>query len=126
MMYRFVRGDGRTWRVTTVNYRYRLAIAGQDIWRMHWHPGGSSDISYPHLHARFDGAPVGANMIKQHLPMDRATLEQAIRWAEQCGYPMARQDWGTVLASAESEHLRHRSWEGTTPPAQPAGGSPSQ
>jgi hypothetical protein len=107
MQYRIIPMSDGGRRVTTLAYRYRLARLGEDLWRLHWHPGGRPDVRYPHLHARFDGAP--ANTIKEHLPMGRATLEDAIRWAR-LGFLMARPDWRSVLEMTEADHLRYRSW----------------
>ena len=38
-------------RVTARSYHYKLRDRdGTDRWRMHWHPGGRSRVTSPHLH----------------------------------------------------------------------------
>lgn len=112
MMYRIVEDDERgPWRVRTLGYRYRLAVPpGQDVFRMHWHPGGRSDVEYPHVHLAL--APVDAvgDTLKQHMQVPRQTFENAIRWAVNTGMEPARQDWEELLAQAERDHLKYRSW----------------
>jgi hypothetical protein len=48
---------GKPLRVTTRGYRYSLEAKpgrenkpGSKHWLMHWHPNGTSDVDYPHLH----------------------------------------------------------------------------
>ena len=100
------------YRVTTRAYRYRLARAGHDIWRLHWHPGGDSDIAYPHAHVALAGTPQPArNLLTAHLPTPRMTFEQAVRWSAEVGFPMLRDNYEDVLAEGEAAHLVHRSWD---------------
>jgi hypothetical protein len=109
------------YRVTTVAYRYRLARVGHDIWRLHWHPGGASDVAYPHVHAALSGTEQPANnLLSAHLPTPRMTFEQSVRWSAETGYPMLRDDYEEVLAAGEEAHLRHRTWD--IDPRFPRGG----
>lgn len=112
MMYRIVDDPERgPWRVRTLAYRYRLAVPpGQDVFRMHWHPGGNSDIEYPHMHLALAPVDTVGDTLKKHQPVRRQTFEDAIRWAVAVGLKPARDDWEALLEQAERDHLRHRSW----------------
>lgn len=111
MNYRIVRseGDAGPWKITTTGYRYRLALTGQDLFRLHWHPIGKSHVDFPHLHAAIaTGSP--AESLDAHLETDRMSLERALAWAFELGLPAARKDWREVLEDCERPHLEHRSW----------------
>lgn len=120
MKYRIIQ-DGRPtygpWRVTTRAYRYRLAVAGEDVFRMHWHPDGNSPVTGPHMHVAFAPASHVGDSLREHLPGERQTFENAIRWAIAAGLPPARTDWQDLLDQAERAHLEHRSWSGGGPGA---------
>lgn len=113
MHYRFLLDDALEsgpWRVTTEAYRYRLAMQGEDLFRIHWHPAGNSAVTYPHLHAALAGGEKLANSLDAHLRMPRMAFEDAIRWALELGVPASRPDWSNVLDSSVKGHLEHRSW----------------
>lgn len=113
MSYEIIRDEapGRgPWRVRTLQYRYRLAITGNDVFRLHWHPNGRSPVTYPHLHAALEPKDRIPASLDAHLPTGRMTLEDALRWAFELGMPAARSDWAKRLADAEAAHLQHRSW----------------
>lgn len=113
MQYRIRRDDapGRgPWRVTTLAYRYRLAVVDMDVFRMHWHPDGNSPAKSPHLHVRLAPVERVGDTLQHHLNTERQTFENALRWAIQVGMPPARSDWSDLLDQAEAAHLRHRSW----------------
>lgn len=75
---------------------------------MHWHPSGSSPRTKPHLHLSVPGASDGLK--KQHLPVGRMTLEDAIEWVIAFGVSPARDDWKEVLDGSKKLHIEHRSW----------------
>lgn len=112
MHYRIVECDDERgpWRVSTVAYRYRLAVLGKDVFRLHWHPTTKSPVTYPHLHAALAPADKMPGSLDAHLPTGRMTLEDAIRWAIGIGMPSARDDWRERLNEAEAKHLEFRSW----------------
>lgn len=107
------------WRVRTLAYRYRLALLGHDVFRIHWHPNGRSPITYPHLHANLSAEQKLASSIDAHLETDRMTLERALRWAFELGMPAHRTDWADVLAETEAPHLEHRTWSRGGPEERP-------
>ncbi len=114
MHYRFVKDlelPTGPWRITTVAYRYRLALLGSDLFRIHWHPGGRSPVTYPHLHAGLAGPEdmVGKSL-DAHLPVPRLPFEFAVQWAIEVGVPPARDDWQGELDACVGPHLEHRSW----------------
>lgn len=115
MMYRIIRDDreGRgPWRVTTLAYRYRLAVPDQpDLFRMHWHPEGNSPVKEPHMHLALGVGPLSVDeALKRHLPVPRQTFEEALRWAIELGMPPERDDRPELLNRAEEAHLRYRTW----------------
>jgi len=98
-------------RVTTVGYGYSLLGDDRELWAMHWHPNGQSDVRYPHIHLG-DIVLSGKATVtsKNHLPTSRMTLEAAIRWAIEWGAEPVRSDWEDRLLLAESPHLLFRTW----------------
>ncbi len=96
---------GKRLRVTTLAYNYKLEQPdGRDLWRMHWHPDGQSDIREPHLHVPPE--------LKVHRPCDRATFETAIRWCIGDGAPLVctLQEAEDQLLLSETPHKLHRTW----------------
>lgn len=111
MHYEIIRtGDDSGWRVTTRAYRYRLALCGADLFRMHWHPVGNSPYKTPHVHLPKMGIDD-----KVHLPTGRLTFEDAVEWSIGLGVPPARTDWQSVLKASHALHIEHRTWS-TEPP----------
>lgn len=110
----------RQWKVKTHGYRYRLAIRGSHLWRIHWHPTVTSGYHLPHLHLNF-GMPgeVPIDSMGQHHPTGRMTLEDAIEWVFNQEIEPARSDWQDVLAQSRRVHVEHRSWS-THPPTSGA------
>jgi hypothetical protein len=98
------------WRVRTLQYRYRLAVPEQDVFRLRWHPNGRSPVTYPHLHAALEPKDRMPTSLDAHLTTGRMTLEDALRWAFELGMPAARPDWRQRLEDAEAAHLQYRSW----------------
>lgn len=96
---------GHPFRVSTRSYHYKLRSSqGTDAWRMHWHPGGNSPITFAHLHLPPD--------LKRHLPSERMTFEKAIAWCAQFGAPLtcSTEEANDRLVLAESAHRLHRTW----------------
>lgn len=117
MGYRIIRDETNgPWRVHTTGYRYRLSVAGQDVFRMHWHPNSKSPIRYPHLHANLSPKQQLAESLGAHLETDRMSLERALRWAFELGMPPGRADWEQCLQRSEELHLQHRTWARGGPP----------
>jgi hypothetical protein len=92
-------------RVTTRAYSYSLDDEqGSPRWRLDWHPGGKSPVSYPHVH-------MPPNM-KDHNPTERATFERAIGWCVAAGARLtcSVDEALNHLLVTESRHRLHRSW----------------
>lgn len=92
-------------RVTARGYLYSLkAPNGDDIWRMHWHPGGASQEERPHLHIHPN--------LKQHQVSPRMTFEKAIQWCIPFGAPLtcSLEEALAHLEVAQAEHILYRSW----------------
>lgn len=112
--------DRGPWRISTRAYRYRVAVTGTDVFRIHWHPWGRSDYHDPHIHANFVVTGRAPTTLNEHFPTGRLTFEDAIEWAVGIGVSPVRSDWLEVLAEAKAVHVAHRSWS-ATPPAFPWG-----
>lgn len=110
------RPDYGPYRITTRAYRYRLAAAGHDLVRFHWHPVGRSLVTGPHLHLSLAMRDPARDPLDMHLPTPRFTFEAAIEWAIEMGWPPANSDYESILAACQDPHLRYRSWGGSTPP----------
>jgi hypothetical protein len=113
MIYKIIEDPEKgPWRVTTLAYEHELVDANnRRMFALHWHPQGVSTVTTPHLHlgpgVLVDGCALTP---KAHLPMPRATFEQAIRWVvEVIGSPLC-DDWADRLKAAEDPHLEHRTW----------------
>lgn len=92
-------------RVTTRGYRYSLRGEDENLrWMMHWHPNGTSDVDYPHLHIQPN--------LKQHQPTPRLTFEKAIEWCIAAGAPLCcdLEEALQILLLSETRHRLHRSW----------------
>jgi hypothetical protein len=50
-----VRQDADGWHVEVLGYLYAIGYEGRELVSYHWHPSGSSPITWPHMH-------VGANI----------------------------------------------------------------
>jgi hypothetical protein len=98
-------------RVTTSRYDYQLTLEDAELWALHWHPEGESDVVYPHVHlgSRLLDATSGVSN-KAHLPTGRMSFESAVRWVIASGGRAAKSDWEGRLALAEAPHLLYRSW----------------
>lgn len=91
-------------RVSTRSYNYKLRSPdGTDHWRIHWHPEGNSQITWPHLH-------MPPSYV--HLRVDRTPLEQAILWCTQYDAPMTCDidEADQRLALTAVEHKLYKSW----------------
>jgi hypothetical protein len=99
------------YRVTATRYDYSLTVDADELWALHWHPDGVSDVTYPHQHlgTRLLGpsSPVSS---KAHLPTGRMTFESAVRWVIESGASPACADWDDRLTLSETPHLLFRSW----------------
>jgi hypothetical protein len=87
-----VRQDADGWRVEIVGYLYAIGYEGRELVSYHWHPRGTSPITWPHMHVGSD-IHVGARWFgKVHLPTGVVGLER-------------------VVALAIAEHLEERAVE---------------
>ena len=109
----------REWRVKTHGYRYRLALRGTHLWRLHWHPTVTSGYHLPHLHMNL-GRPgdVPLETMSQHHPTGRMTFEDAVEWIFRVGIEPARENWNEIISASRERHLEHRSWD-RYPPGSP-------
>lgn len=99
-------------RVTTKAYDYSIQTADKSkIIDFHWHPAGSSCVTFPHCH--IGGAQLRDDAVltrKMHVPTGRITLEYAIRFAVEIGCEPHNDRWEKVLEGTEAPHLQFRSW----------------
>lgn len=121
MRYRFVQKedlDGGPWKIQTLAYSYTVTT-GQEarILSYHWHPGGPSHESAPHLHLGDSQLIDGASLTsKQHVPTGRVSLEQVIRYLiVEHGIEPRHDDWDNTLTLTHGVFELYRTWS-TTPP----------
>ncbi len=92
---------GNGWRVQTTSYSYQLFLPDErPLMTWHWHPEGSSPVSWPHAHIPGHVHPV--DLRKAHVPTGRIPLEAVIRFAiEEVGVEPLRADWRALLEETE-------------------------
>lgn len=118
MHYSFVQGAvSGEWRVQTHGYRYRLALQGTHLWRIHWHPSLTSTYHMPHVHLNLaQPGEVPHATMDQHHPTGRMSLEDAVEWVfNNQSIAPARDDWRAVLEETRSQHVRYRTWHDRPP-----------
>ncbi|MFN8194215.1 MAG: hypothetical protein U0R80_08020 [Nocardioidaceae bacterium] len=114
----------REWKIATLGYRYHLALQGNPLWRLHWHPTVTSSYHLPHLHWNVPGLAGGAPVANMgdHFPVGRMTYEDAIEWVvTMVGCTPTRTDWRDVLSDSRDLHRRHRTWSTVPPHVGPPG-----
>lgn len=91
-------------QITTYHY-YLLDSQGREIVAYHWHPGGVSPVTVPHMHlsSRIGRLDVGpgfdpAALGEMHLPTGFVTLADLVRLLiTEFGIAPRRADWETIL-----------------------------
>lgn len=94
--------DDGLYRVVTTGYLYAVDDEdGAEMLAFHWHTGGRSPVTYPHLHLGA-GARVGRPEVAgAHIPTGQIGLSQVVRLAiEELGVEPRRPDWREVLDDA--------------------------
>jgi hypothetical protein len=88
--------------IQPIGYQYELNDAGgNEILAYHYHPMGTSPVTYPHLHAGQQDARLAHG--KKHLPTGLVTLQQVIHCLiTEFDVPPLRQDWADILAAGHS------------------------
>ena len=99
--YRIVEQDPprNEWLVVVVGYDYAVYDYDErEVLLYHWHPGGSSPVSAPHLHLGI-GAQVGRRDVREaHLPTGHIPLQGLLRvLIEEMGVQPRRADWNMIL-----------------------------
>lgn len=78
---------------------YIFSFGGQDgseVLAYHWHPGGTSRVTWPHMRIHHDVA--GLILPRTHLPTGVITVQDVVRLAvEEFGVQPRRPDWLDVL-----------------------------
>lgn len=73
-------GNPTFWRVMTEEYSYELRlVGGRELISYHWHPRGTSGITWPHAHFHALTTPV--DLSRTHFPTGRIALEAIMRYA---------------------------------------------
>lgn len=95
-----------------MGYSYAVAEPdGREIYAFHWHPGGMSRVTVPHLHvsSRLPGIPLGPSGIvlslsKVHVPTGVLSFAQIATFLlEELGVAPRCRDWRDILAKASEE-----------------------
>lgn len=82
-------------------------IDDAEVIAFHWHPGGKSEVTEPHVHVGSTQLnPAGVLSKKHHIPAPRMSVEGVLRFCiEQLKVEPLRENWSSVLA--DSEDLFH-------------------
>jgi hypothetical protein len=82
--------------VQIVGYIYAIRRSDNvEVLAYHWHPDGTSRVTWPHLHV---GAVVPPVLPRTHLPSGYILLQDIIRLAiEELGVVARRADWREVV-----------------------------
>ena len=104
------------YQIRLASYSYEvLDREEREILVYHWHPGGVSDITFPHLHiARVALLPLVRTdplrtvaLGEMHLPTNRVLLEDVVELLiREFAVAPLREDWRTVLDENRAELLR--------------------
>ena len=88
-------------QVLPATYIYELLDEnGERLVAYHWHPQGSSQVRWKHIHVRGDTLPMGPDRRGRdpHLPTGWVHLEWVLRQAiEEFGVRPRRADWSAIL-----------------------------
>jgi len=108
--------EGGRYRATTTWYRYtvRTAVDQREVFSYHWHPGGDSPLSDPHMHigsAQLDKQ--GILDKSKHWTSGRITFESIVRLLIAEFEVKAPRNWQSKLDEIENPHLIYRKWSGT-------------
>ena len=85
--------------IQPIGYQYELNDAGgNEILAYHYHPMGTSPVTYPHLHAGQQDARLAHG--KKHLPSGYISLAAIARCLiTEFAIPPLRQDWADILVA---------------------------
>ena len=99
------------WKVHTTAYLYELRRDDAELLVYHWHPGGVSSQTRPHLHIG-PAAELGFKPLQgAHVPTGRIALEEMLRMAiVEFGAQPRREDWDQVLERAQAVYEDWRTW----------------
>jgi len=112
--YKIIRNaQNGTYRVNTQYYKYAVEDANSlEIFGYHWHPKGSSPITFPHLHIGI-GASVGNVEVsgKAHFPTGRIAFEDVVEFlVTHFGVRPDRALWQEVVEGTRKLFTKHKSW----------------
>ena len=102
-------------KIKTNAYLYAVRDADNaEILAAHWHPTGSSPVTFPHWHfgaVALSGA--GVFLERAHIPSPRISLEYVVRTVLETmpGAAPAYDDWRERLDRTEQLFDEHKSWE---------------
>jgi hypothetical protein len=102
MRYKIVEATGARgpFKASIVAYNYTLHQGG--------HPNTKTKIPHIHLYA---GSNVSAELFKKHIPTERISIEEVIRFLiEELGVQAIRTDWDSVLSQNLQAHKTWRTW----------------
>lgn len=96
-----VRQSTAGWHVEIVGYLYAIGHEGRELVSYHWHPGGKSQITQPHMHVAANVQLGDRWLGKVHLPTGMVGLEQVVTLAiVELGVEPLRDDWQRLIDDA--------------------------
>ncbi len=104
-------GPGGPWKVSIVSYYYSLEDTERREILYHWHPQGTSTVTFPHVHVRAGGHLGSTRIDEAHFPTGRVALEDVLRLAiREFGVNPRRTDWAEVLDTTQAAYEDWRTW----------------
>jgi hypothetical protein len=102
-------GERGPFKASTVAYNYTVYSRNKaEMLAFHWHP--NLGPRYPHLHL-YQGSGIAARLIKKHIPTDRISLEEVLRFLiEELGIEPLTDKWDEVLTSTYEKYKKYRTW----------------
>jgi hypothetical protein len=98
LLYTVVRNLGKEpWRVQIAGYIYAIRKGDNiEVLAYHWHPRGTSRVTWPHLHVGAANSP--PVLPRTHLPTGHVPLQDIVRLViEELGVEARRDDWREVV-----------------------------
>jgi hypothetical protein len=85
------------WRARISDYNYTIRKRNDsELLAYHWHPDGTSRVTWPHLHVGAANSP--PVLPRTHLPTGHVPLQDIVRLViEELGVEARRDDWREVV-----------------------------
>ncbi|WP_127501656.1 hypothetical protein [Actinoplanes solisilvae] len=111
--------DRGPYKVSTRGYMHSVQTLDEaEVIAFHWHPGGKSHFTDPHMHLGSTQLnPAGVLSKKHHIPTARMSVEGVLRFSiEQLKVEPLRDNWSSVLSDSEDLFRMWATWTAAPAP----------